>query len=194
MGVYDCDNYNDLMARIDKVKNPNKAINSPTQMSGTSDAEFWKKRALEYSKTCCDLLARLSNGTKVDSIQLNENGISFHISTQPERKTGASNLISRCELFNRLATVKDLGEAFAVIHGMPTAEPERIYCRDCIHYRYADDTIPQEHRCTCDLDGDRWSPTDYCSFAERKINGRFDKQTGNTEKYRKDTTGRADDG
>jgi len=95
MGAYDCDNYNDLMARIDEVKKRNKVTNSPTQMSGTSDAEFWKKRALEYSKTCCDLLARLSNGTKVDSIQLNENGISFHISTQPERKTGASDLISR---------------------------------------------------------------------------------------------------
>lgn len=37
MGAYDCDNYNDLMARIDEVKKRNKAINSPTQMSGTSD-------------------------------------------------------------------------------------------------------------------------------------------------------------
>ena len=36
----------------------------------------------------------------------------------------ATDLISRCELFNRLANVKDLGEAFAVIQGMPTIEPE----------------------------------------------------------------------
>ena len=32
------------------------------------------------------------------------------------------DMISRAELFNRLATVKDLGEAFAVIQGMPTKE------------------------------------------------------------------------
>lgn len=33
-----------------------------------------------------------------------------------------SDLISRAELFNRLATVKDMGEAYAVIQGMPTVE------------------------------------------------------------------------
>lgn len=34
------------------------------------------------------------------------------------------DLISRCELFNRLAPVQTLGEAYAVIQDMPT-EPER---------------------------------------------------------------------
>lgn len=33
-----------------------------------------------------------------------------------------SDLISRAELFNRLATVKDLGEAYGVIQFMPTVE------------------------------------------------------------------------
>ena len=32
------------------------------------------------------------------------------------------DLISKAELFNRLATVKDIGEAYAVIQGMPTVE------------------------------------------------------------------------
>ena len=32
------------------------------------------------------------------------------------------DLISRCELFNRLATVQTLGEAYAVIQDMPTEE------------------------------------------------------------------------
>lgn len=32
------------------------------------------------------------------------------------------DLISRCELFNRLATVQTLGEAYAVIQDMPTVE------------------------------------------------------------------------
>ena len=37
MGVYDCDNYNDLMARIDKVKPLIRQLTPPTQISGTSD-------------------------------------------------------------------------------------------------------------------------------------------------------------
>jgi hypothetical protein len=32
------------------------------------------------------------------------------------------DLISRCELFNRLATVQTLGEAYAVIQDMPAEE------------------------------------------------------------------------
>lgn len=73
------------------------------------------------------------------------NGLRALPSAQPERKPGASDLISRCELFNRLANVKDLGEAFAVIQGMPTAQPltgkwipdnnnyydERYICSQC---------------------------------------------------------------
>lgn len=51
---------------------------------------------------------------------------------------------------------------------VPSAQPEIIRCRDCKHYYYADNRIPQEQMCTCDLDGDRWSPDSYCSFAERK--------------------------
>ena len=35
-----------------------------------------------------------------------------------------SDLISRAELFNRLATVQTLGEAYGVIQGMPTAEDD----------------------------------------------------------------------
>lgn len=45
---------------------------------------------------------------------------------------------------------------------------EIIRCRDCKHYYYADNRIPQEQRYTCDLDGDRWTPDSYCSFAERR--------------------------
>lgn len=34
-----------------------------------------------------------------------------------------TRLIDRADLFNRLTNVKTLAEAFAVIQGMPTAEP-----------------------------------------------------------------------
>lgn len=33
-----------------------------------------------------------------------------------------SDLISRCELFNRLAPVQMLGEAYGIIQGMPTVD------------------------------------------------------------------------
>ena len=54
------------------------------------------------------------------------------------------------------------------IKAVPSAQPEIIRCRDCKHYYFADNRIPQERRYTCDLDGDRWSPDSYCSFAERR--------------------------
>lgn len=31
--------------------------------------------------------------------------------------------------------------------------------------------IPQEQRYSCDLDGDRWEPDSFCSFAERRTDG-----------------------
>ena len=41
--------------------------------------------------------------------------------------------IDRGELFNRLANVKDLGEAFGVIQGMEAAEVEEVVrCRECV--------------------------------------------------------------
>lgn len=52
---------------------------------------------------------------------------------------------------------------------LPSAQPEIIRCKDCKHYYYADNRIPQEQRYSCDLDGDRWKPDSFCSFAERRI-------------------------
>lgn len=67
-----------------------------------------------------------------------------------------SDLISRAELFNRLATVKDMGEAFAVIQGMPTVNAERwIPCSERLPekkrktYWVCTDT---EYQCEC-----RWT-------------------------------------
>lgn len=38
-----------------------------------------------------------------------------------------ANLISRAELFNRLATVQDMAAAYAVIQDMQTVEPMEAY-------------------------------------------------------------------
>lgn len=57
------------------------------------------------------------------------------------------------------------------IESLPSVQPEIIRCRDCKHYYYADNRIPQEKRYSCDLDGDRWKPDSFCSFAERRTDG-----------------------
>ena len=45
-----------------------------------------------------------------------------------------SDLISRCELFNKLATVQTLGEAYGIIQGMPNVDAVPVVrCRDCEH-------------------------------------------------------------
>lgn len=41
-------------------------------------------------------------------------------------------------------------------------------CRDCEHYYFADNRVPQEQMCVCDLDGDRWRPDSFCSYGERR--------------------------
>lgn len=43
----------------------------------------------------------------------------------PKVDSDSGDLISRCELFNRLANVQTLADAYAVIQGMSTIEPER---------------------------------------------------------------------
>ena len=72
------------------------------------------------------------------------------------------NADGRTYVLIRLSTV------FEIIKQMPSAQPEIIRCRDCKHYYYADNRVPQEQMCVCDLDGDRWTPDSFCSFGERK--------------------------
>lgn len=51
----------------------------------------------------------------------------------------------------------------------PEAEWVKVVrCKDCKHYYYADNRISQEQRYSCDLDGDRWTPDSFCSYAERR--------------------------
>ena len=66
-----------------------------------------------------------------------------------------SDLISRCALFNKLATVQTLGEAYGVIQGMETVDAIPVVrCIDCKH-------SPLKTWCECPMahlgfDGDRW--------------------------------------
>lgn len=59
--------------------------------------------------------------------------------------------------------------AVKCIEDAPTiAQPEIIHCRDCRHYYFADNRIPQEQRYVCDIGGEIWQPDDFCSYGERR--------------------------
>ena len=46
-----------------------------------------------------------------------------------------SDLISRGKLFNLLAPVQTLGEAYGIIQGMETVDAVPVRCKDCLHNR-----------------------------------------------------------
>lgn len=75
-----------------------------------------------------------------------------------------SDLISRCKLFNQLATVQTLAEAYAVIQGMDTVDAVPVVrCKDCKFY----------HRMTaetgiCKLACRHLGNDGFCSEGERK--------------------------
>ncbi len=71
-----------------------------------------------------------------------------------------NDLISRCKLFNALAPVQTLGEAYGVIQGMPTVDAVPVIrCRDCIRYRSDDEVWGR-----CTVMPYRMRKNDYCSY------------------------------
>ena len=84
-----------------------------------------------------------------------------------------SDLISRCELFNRLAPVQTLGEAYGIIQGMSTVDAvEVVRCAVCRHFHCnmrGDGTLPQgvdEFECRNGRGG--CDPVGFCDEGERK--------------------------
>lgn len=87
-----------------------------------------------------------------------------------------SDLISRCELFNRLAPVQTLGEAYGIIQGMPTVDavPVRhgrwikIYSRPGV-FKYLGWTCDQCRQRT----GNEYAPQYYkfCPYCGAKMDG-----------------------
>ena len=76
--------------------------------------------------------------------------------------------IERQDAIDEIRKCRFVVDAIEKIIGLPSVQLEIIRCKDCKHYYFADNRIPQEQRYVCDLNGDRWKPDDYCSFAERK--------------------------
>ena len=77
------------------------------QSEPCEDAEFWQKRAEHYSKICLDLIAGMNQGVKIDSIEINEEGINFKM-TQPEP---CEDAVSRNAIFKNLTRWIDTTQA-----------------------------------------------------------------------------------
>ena len=79
-----------------------------------------------------------------------------------------SDLISRCELFNRLATVQTLGEAYGIIQEMPTVDAvEVVRCKDC---KFSDwyTAVNGGQYCYCSEHGTSGhQENDFCSYGEK---------------------------
>lgn len=102
----------------------------------------------------------LQNGAKhrcIDATQIYEIP-----SAQPSLTDDEWNLVKQLRSYHNGSYARMLDRLIAA------AQIEIIHCRDCKHYYYADNRIPQKQRYTCDLDGDRWQPDSFCSFSERR--------------------------
>ena len=84
-------------------------------------------------------------------------------SAQPDLTAEDWKLIKQLRSYHNGSYARVLDRLIAA-----ASQPAIIHCRDCKHYYFADNRIPQEQTCVCDLDGDRWSPDSFCSFGERK--------------------------
>ena len=52
---------------------------------------------------------------------------------------------------------------------LPSADVAPVVrCKDCKHYYFADNRIPQEQRYVCEISGEIWKPDSFCSYGERK--------------------------
>ena len=55
------------------------------------------------------------------------------------------------------------------IMDLPSADVVPVVrCKDCKHYYFADNRIPQEQRYVCEISGEIWKPDSFCSCGERK--------------------------
>lgn len=86
-----------------------------------------------------------------------------------------SDLMSKGELFNKLATVQTLGEAYGVIQEMPTVDAVPVRCNDCKHRPTGtnrDDLVFPDDKCPCQCEDFwySWKPSDdwFCGNGERK--------------------------
>ena len=55
------------------------------------------------------------------------------------------------------------------INALPSADVVQVVrCKDCKHYYFADNRIPQEQCYVCEISGEIWKPDSFCSYGERR--------------------------
>ena len=58
--------------------------------------------------------------------------------------------------------------AISALKKLPSANVVQVVrCKDCKHYYFADNRIPQEQRYVCEISGEIWKPDSFCSYGER---------------------------
>lgn len=58
---------------------------------------------------------------------------------------------------------------FQMLVRLPPADVVQVVrCKDCKHYYFADNRIPQEQRYVCEISGEIWKPDSFCSYGERR--------------------------
>ena len=83
-----------------------------------------------------------------------------------------SDLISKAELFNRLASVWTIEDVYSTVQDMPTVEAEVVIrCMDCKHYRLSE--LSPRKMCCRYVIGQTVvrNSNDFCSRAERWEDG-----------------------
>ena len=56
-----------------------------------------------------------------------------------------------------------------VLDELPAADVAPVVrCKDCKHYYFADNRIPQEQCYVCEISGEIWKPDSFCSYGERR--------------------------
>ena len=59
--------------------------------------------------------------------------------------------------------------AMQVLDELPSADVVPVVrCKDCKHFYFADNRIPQEQRYVCEISGEIWKPDSFCSYGERR--------------------------
>ena len=60
-------------------------------------------------------------------------------------------------------------EVVQILSDIPAADVVPVVrCKDCKHFYFADNRIPQEQRYVCEISGEIWKPDSFCSYGERR--------------------------
>ena len=78
-----------------------------TRSEPNDSAEFWRKRAKYYSGLCFDLIAEMGKGVKLDSVIINENGITFTKRPGCEKVRSGGDTIDRHAAIDAVISICD---------------------------------------------------------------------------------------